>query len=66
MRIQKAAWGGGITFRVWSRYVADSLTDPLTIPGENFSCFGAGSDIGDKGPVISSAKCFIEARELPC
>ena len=56
----------GITFRVWFKNVADSLTNPLTTPGVNLSCFGAGSDIGDKGPLVSSAKCFNEFREFPC
>jgi hypothetical protein len=53
------------TFRASSRNVADSLTDPLTTPGVNLSCFGAGSDIGDNGPLISSARCFKD-RELSC
>lgn len=66
LTIHKAACGTGVTFRVWSINVADSLTDPLTIPGVNFSCFGAGRDTGDKGPLISSAKCFNEVREFPC
>lgn len=55
-----------ITFLVWSRNAADSLTDPLAMPGVNLSCFGAGSDTGDKGPLISSTKCFDELRELTC
>lgn len=54
------------TLRVWFRNVADSGTEPLTIPGVNLSCFGAGSDIGDKGPLMSSAKCFNEVRGFPC
>jgi len=53
------------TFRVSSRNVDDSLTDPLTTPGVNLSCFGAGRDIGDNGPLISSARCFND-REHSC
>lgn len=46
------------TFRASFKNVADSVTDQLTTPGVNLSCFGAGSDIGDNGSLISSARCF--------
>lgn len=64
--IEKTKFCKKITFRVWSTNAADSRTEPLTIPGVNLSCFGAGSDTGDKGPLMSSAKCFDERHELPC
>lgn len=55
-----------ITFRVWSRNAADSLIDPLAMPGVNLSCFGAGSDTGDKGSLIPSTEYFEEFHEFPC
>lgn len=54
------------TFRFWSRKVADSLTKPLAIPAVYLSCLGAGTEFGDKEPLISSAKCFSELWEFPC
>jgi hypothetical protein len=29
-------------------------------------CFGAGTDSGDKGSLMSSAQCFNEFGEFPC
>lgn len=55
-----------VTFLVWSRNAADCLSDPLTIPGVNLSCFGAGIDMGDKGPLISSTECFDELQDFDC
>lgn len=49
-----------------STYSAESLTCPLAIPGEYFSCFWAGTDIGDNGPLVSSTECFSDSCELFC
>lgn len=54
------------TFRVWSINAADSLTEPLAMPAVYLSCFCAGTAIGDKGPLKSSAKCFSELWEFAC
>lgn len=44
----------------------DSLIEPLAMPGVYFSCFCAGTEIGEGGPLVSSAKCFNEFCEFPC
>lgn len=54
-----------LTFRVWSMKAVDSLTGPLAMPAVYFSCFCAGTEIGDKEPFVASAKCFSELCEFP-
>lgn len=39
---------------------ADSLIEPLAMPGVYFNCFCAGADTGDVGPLTTSAECFSE------
>ncbi|KAK2971859.1 hypothetical protein RJ640_000876 [Escallonia rubra] len=43
---------------------ADSLTEPLAMPAVYLSCFCAGAEIGDKGPLMSSAKWQVPAALL--
>lgn len=42
---------------------ADSLTEALAMPAVYFSCFCAGTGIGEKGALMSSAKCLLQ---FPC
>lgn len=55
-----------LTFLPWSTNAADSLIELLATPGVNLSCFGIGTDIGYKGPFISSVYCLNDSGEFSC